>query len=133
MKPPNYISVPGTREKNASETELNKITICIIVCLFCYIFSSITGSLQSDFIVFLGLRSSIHQRFQDGHIPFLPPRSDFSPPSELASPEAIIILEPTMGSHVPENDAVFAVAEGLDLKTVAFFVTSLRDSGFEGM
>lgn len=68
----------------------------------------------------------MHQTSQDGHIPFLPPIRDGSDLS------LIVILEPTMGSHNYDDDAIFAVAEGIDLEALALFVTSLRDSGFGG-
>ena len=42
------------------------------------------------------------------------------------------IIKPTFGSHRPHVDAVFALAEGYELKIYVLFIESLRRSGFTG-
>lgn len=57
-----------------------------------------------------------------------------TPTMELLNTEetATLYLEPTLGSHRPSKDAVFSCAEGYDLHVYALFVTSLRETGFDG-
>ena len=43
-----------------------------------------------------------------------------------------IILEPTVGRHNPEKNAIFASAEGLSVDTYMLFITSLRSTGYDG-
>lgn len=56
----------------------------------------------------------------------------FPKPSELASPNAQVILEPTHGKHSAASDAVFAFAEGYQLHTYVGFVESLKATRYEG-
>eukprot|EP00557_Chaetoceros_sp_GSL56_P003295 CAMPEP_0176499958 /NCGR_PEP_ID=MMETSP0200_2-20121128/13240_1 /TAXON_ID=947934 /ORGANISM="Chaetoceros sp., Strain GSL56" /LENGTH=669 /DNA_ID=CAMNT_0017898483 /DNA_START=31 /DNA_END=2037 /DNA_ORIENTATION=- len=42
------------------------------------------------------------------------------------------IVEPTFGQHRSHVDAVFALAEGYDLKIYVLFIESLKDTGFSG-
>jgi len=93
-----------------------------------------------DFPIDAGLelvsRPSVIQKFQDtNNLKFLPPNrdgSDLSLPSELAGNTSIVILEPTMGKHRRHMDAVFSIAEGVELKALALFVITLRESHFIG-
>lgn len=82
------------------------------------------------------LPPSIMQKVRDkNNLKFLPPNregSDLLLPSELAGNSSTVVLKPTMGQHRPRLDAVFSVAEGIELKTLALFVTTLRASGFLG-
>jgi len=82
------------------------------------------------------LPPSIMQKVRDGNnLKFLPPKrdgSDLSLPSELAGNSSTVVLKPTMGKHRKRMDAVFSVAEGIELKTLVLFVTTLRASGFLG-
>jgi len=60
--------------------------------------------------------------------------SDLTPPSDLASSiSATVIIQPIMGRHRKDTDAVFSVLpKDVSLETCALFVTTLRESGFEG-
>jgi len=42
------------------------------------------------------------------------------------------ILKPTFGKHRPHVDAIFALAEGYDLKIYLLFIESLKQTGFTG-
>ncbi len=57
---------------------------------------------------------------------------DIPPPSILASPDAITVLKPTLGKHRNNQDAVFAIGDGLQLSDFVLFVVSLRNTGFDG-
>ena len=59
-------------------------------------------------------------------------RTSFPPPSQLASPNAQVILQPTRGIHNSEADAVFGFAEGYRLNTYVGFVESLKATGYRG-
>lgn len=37
-----------------------------------------------------------------------------------------------MGKHRPDQDAIFAIADGMNLRQLALFVITLRNTGFEG-
>jgi len=59
----------------------------------------------------------------------------FHLPSEAVPAESVlpeVILEPTYGTHRPDQDAVFAFAEGYDLGVYVTFVESLKATGFTG-
>ena len=59
-------------------------------------------------------------------------RKSFPKPSDLAGPNAQVILQPTHGKHNPASDAVFAFAEGYQLHTYVGFVESLKATNYEG-
>ena len=59
-------------------------------------------------------------------------RTSFPPPSQLASPNAQVILQPTRGVHNADADAVFGFAEGYRLNTYVGFVESLKATGYRG-
>ena len=59
-------------------------------------------------------------------------RTSFPPPSQLASPNAQVILQPTHGDHNADADAVFGFAEGYRLNTYVGFVESLKATGYRG-
>ena len=46
--------------------------------------------------------------------------------------DAVVMLEPTFGKHRPDEDAVFAFAEGYDIKIYLAFMESLKATGFAG-
>ncbi len=55
--------------------------------------------------------------------------SDYS----LPSPDGThVVLKPTFGKHRENVDAVFALAEGYDLKIYLLFIESLKATGFNG-
>ena len=56
----------------------------------------------------------------------------FRTPQEAVSEDAKILLQPSMGVHRPSSNAVFAFAEGYDLKVYATFIESLKQTGFVG-
>ncbi|EJK53682.1 hypothetical protein THAOC_26827, partial [Thalassiosira oceanica] len=56
----------------------------------------------------------------------------FRTPQEAVGEDAKILLQPTMGVHRPSSNAVFAFAEGYDLKVYATFIESLKQTGFAG-
>lgn len=59
--------------------------------------------------------------------------SSFPKPTDITGDDsASICLQPAYGSHRPNVDAVFAMAEGYDLKIYLQFLQSLRNTGFDG-
>jgi hypothetical protein len=57
---------------------------------------------------------------------------DIPTPSALASPDAITVLKPTLGMHRSNQDAIFAIGDGLQLSDFVLFIISLRNTGFDG-
>jgi len=57
---------------------------------------------------------------------------DYPSPSEMVGADAVVMLEPTFGRHRPDEDAIFAFAEGYDIKIYLAFVESLKATGFAG-
>lgn len=63
------------------------------------------------------------------------PTPSFPLPSDAVlagSAPSEIILQPTFGSHRPQQNAVFAFAEGYDLGVYVTFVESLQNTGYAG-
>ena len=56
----------------------------------------------------------------------------FPYPTDFIGKDARILLKPTFGEHRPSVDAVFALAEGYDLKIYLQFLQSLANTGFDG-
>ena len=54
------------------------------------------------------------------------------PPTALISQNARAVLKPTIGKHRPDQDAIFSIADGMNLRQLALFVITLRNTGFEG-
>jgi len=83
------------------------------------------------------VRSSLAQTQLDTRlqhlIPKIPP-GGIPPPSEILGPNVNVstVIEPSMGSHKYDRDAVFAIGDGLELKDYVLFVRSLRNTGFDG-
>ncbi len=46
--------------------------------------------------------------------------------------DAQIILEPSLGQHRPNADAIFGIADGYELEKFLLLVESLRETGFKG-
>jgi len=65
-------------------------------------------------------------------IPSFPLPSDAVPKSASSSTSSEIILQPTFGSHRPNQNAVFAFAEGYDLNVYVTFIESLKNTGYTG-
>lgn len=61
-----------------------------------------------------------------------PKKSSFPNPLDKLGKPAKIILEPTYGKHRPDEDAVFAFAEGYDLTIYVGFLESLFQTGYTG-
>ena len=57
---------------------------------------------------------------------------EYPSPSEMVGADAVVMLEPTFGVHRPDEDAIFAFAEGYDIKIYLAFVESLKATGFAG-
>jgi len=55
-----------------------------------------------------------------------------SPATDPTHPNSRVLLKPTVGSHRPHVDAVFAFAEGYDIKIYLGFIESLKATGFVG-
>ena len=63
----------------------------------------------------------------------LNPESKPLPPlHELIEKESSIILQPSMGTHRYESDAIFTNFDDLTLNQCTLFLTTLLDSGFKG-
>ena len=57
----------------------------------------------------------------------------FSSQYPIPSPkDTHVVLEPTFGVHRENVDAVFALADGYDLRIYLLFIESLRETGFNG-
>lgn len=54
------------------------------------------------------------------------------PPTELAGSDASVLQNTTIGAHNPHSDAIFAFAEGYDLRIYLGLVESLKASNFSG-
>lgn len=66
-------------------------------------------------------------------------KKSYPSPAEMAvegegegADAAEVLLEPTFGRHRPQRDAVFAFAEGYELKIYLTFMESLRSTGYTG-
>lgn len=62
----------------------------------------------------------------------LGPSSFPKPTDKLEEHGAVPIVQPTLGKHRADQDAVFAYAEGYEVKYYLHFIESLRDTGFQG-
>ena len=60
------------------------------------------------------------------------PRKEYPSPAAMVGGDAVVMLEPTFGKHRPDEDAVFAFAEGYDIKIYLAFMESLKATGFAG-
>lgn len=58
--------------------------------------------------------------------------TNFPPPTLKIGPHVEILLEPVMGEHRPDQDAVFAYAEGYKLAYYMTFLETLTATGFRG-
>jgi hypothetical protein len=58
--------------------------------------------------------------------------SAYPPPYELISPTSQVLLQPTLGSHRPNQNAIFAFAEGYPLDVYITFIESLSNTGYTG-
>lgn len=57
--------------------------------------------------------------------------NSFSPIDIVNSP-SLVILQPSMGSHRYNTDAIFATGEDIDLNVLVLFLNSIRKTGFNG-
>eukprot|EP00980_Cylindrotheca_fusiformis_P008284 scaffold1736_cov127-Cylindrotheca_fusiformis.AAC.98 len=62
----------------------------------------------------------------------VPPTQFPKPTYMLKDPSAVVVAEPTIGDHRPEQDVVMAYAEGYTLPYYIHFIQTLRDTGFDG-
>ena len=60
------------------------------------------------------------------------PIKEYPSPAAMVGSDAVVILEPTFGKHRPDEDAIFAFAEGYDIKIYLAFMESLKATGFTG-
>ena len=60
------------------------------------------------------------------------PSKEYPSPAAMVGGDAVVMLEPTFGKHRPDEDAVFAFAEGYDIKIYLAFMESLKATGFSG-
>lgn len=60
------------------------------------------------------------------------PTKEYPSPAAMVGSDAVVILEPTFGKHRPDEDAIFAFAEGYDIKIYLAFMESLKATGFAG-
>lgn len=60
------------------------------------------------------------------------PIKEYPSPAAMVGSDAVVILEPTFGNHRPDEDAIFAFAEGYDIKIYLAFMESLKATGFTG-
>ncbi|CAB9509429.1 expressed unknown protein [Seminavis robusta] len=61
--------------------------------------------------------------------------SQFPKPTHLIQdgpPGVTVVVEPVFGHHRPDQDAIFAYAEGYGLEYYMMFVETLADTGFKG-
>jgi len=65
-------------------------------------------------------------------VPTLHPKKTYFTPSFMAHPNATIFIKPIFGQHRPNRDAVFAFAEQYPVEVYVQFLTSLRNSGYQG-
>uniref|UniRef100_A0A7S4ELX4 Nucleotide-diphospho-sugar transferase domain-containing protein n=1 Tax=Pseudo-nitzschia australis TaxID=44445 RepID=A0A7S4ELX4_9STRA len=54
------------------------------------------------------------------------------PTYPLNDPDAVVVVEPQIGQHRPEQDAVMAYAEGYTVEYYMCFIETLRATGFDG-
>lgn len=59
-------------------------------------------------------------------------RTDVPAPLDVFPEAATVVLQPVFGEHRPDQDAVFAMAEGYDVNIYLAFLVSLRRTGFAG-
>ncbi len=137
--------VPTVRLKNLFRAYRNKESTCfprftrrtapfVLILVVAYvILSSICFDTMVGSILFK--RKYVTERELDEHLRHLLPqipKGGIPPPSDILLANASTVLKPTMGEHRPEQDAIFAIADGLELKDVALFIVTLRSTGFEG-
>lgn len=54
------------------------------------------------------------------------------PTYPLNDPDAVVVVEPQIGQHRPDQDVVMAYAEGYTIEYYMCFIETLRETGFEG-
>jgi len=64
--------------------------------------------------------------------PLLNSEVDFDAPTKLSGNFSTVVREPTIGTHNPYSDAIFAFAEGYDLRIYLGLVGSLKSTNFSG-
>ena len=58
--------------------------------------------------------------------------STFPKPTDKLPDGAVPIIEPIVGRHRPDHDAILAYAEGYDVRWYLSFIESLKSTGFQG-
>jgi hypothetical protein len=58
--------------------------------------------------------------------------SKFPKPTRLLGPDAVVVVEPTFGTHRPDHDAILAYAEGYKLSYYMQFLETLTLTGYRG-
>jgi len=76
--------------------------------------------------------NDMRQNAKDRNHMFASFKEEYRSPAAIVGKEATVLLRPTFGEHRPDADAVFAFAEGYDVKIYLAFVESLKETGFEG-
>jgi hypothetical protein len=77
---------------------------------------------------------STSELFEVSHeIEILAPPTQFPKPTQMLNDtSAVVVVEPTIGKHRPEQDVVMAYAEGYTVPYYIHFIETLRKTGFEG-
>mmetsp|Transcript_44010 Transcript_44010/g.106710 ORF Transcript_44010/g.106710 Transcript_44010/m.106710 type:complete len:452 (-) Transcript_44010:181-1536(-) len=76
---------------------------------------------------------SSSELFEIAHEIAVSPPTYFPKPTWLLNdPDAVVVAEPTIGKHRPEQDVVMAYAEGYSLPYYMCFIETLRETGFDG-
>jgi hypothetical protein len=104
------------------------LSMLLSVCLFALLLQPGNGEFKPIID-----ETSTADLFEIAHeIEVLAPTS-FAKPTRLLNDSSVeIIVEPTFGTHRPDEDVVMAYAEGYNLPYYMCFIETLRATGFDG-
>ena len=127
------------RRNNEATVAPSSITFTAVV-LFSLVVLLVTGSIfvvvevecKGDFKPVIKEDSS-SELFEIAHEIAVSAPTYFPKPTWLLNdPDVVVVAEPTIGKHRPEQDVVMAYAEGYSLPYYMCFIETLRETGFDG-
>jgi hypothetical protein len=134
------VSLIGT-----SQFKISMMTLSVL-SLIMLLFYSISIDTMIGTKLFMGdsgtdpLFSNLYtQSTLDTHLSHIFPQqeehgNDIPKPTDILSnnDNVVPILKPTIGTHRPYQDAIFAIGDGLSIQHFVLFLSTLRNTGFDG-
>lgn len=109
----------------------NPIVVKLVSVLYLTLYGTYADQENGDWKPFVKETHDAHL-FEPSAIAAVNSASAFPKPTRVIDDTATVIVEPTFGTHRPEEDAIFAYAEGYKLSYYMMFLETLTASGFRG-